>query len=175
MYSKIIKVFAFSVTGMLFMMCDPIGPQFPAGEVQGYRPIYASSNDLSITFTTARQLQNPGKIYVYGDYLLINEKSKGIHFYDNANPASPKALGFLKMEGNIDMAVKNNVLYADHIGSLVALNIADMDHIVELSRFKTWSNNLPPDEGMYFECVDPSKGDVVGWEMATLKNPECYR
>jgi hypothetical protein len=175
MYSKIIKVFAFSVTGMLFMMCDPVGPEFPAGEVEGYRPIYASSYETSITFTAARPLQNPGKIYIYNNYLLVNEKTKGIHFFNNANPASPEPLGFLKMEGNVDMAIKNNILYADHIGSLVALNITDLNNIVELSRFKTWSNNLPPDEGRYFECVDPVKGEVVGWELVTLKNPECYR
>ena len=32
-----------------------------------------------------------------------------------------------------------------------------------------------PDEFGAFECVDPSKGIVVGWEKTTLSNPECFK
>jgi hypothetical protein len=175
MHCKIIKVFAFSIVSFLLMMCEPSEPHFPAGQVQGYRPIYASSDDNTISFTTARSVERPGKIYIYGNYLLINEKEKGIHLFNNADPSAPEPLGFLKVRGNVDMALKGTTLYVDHMGSLVALNISDFNDIKELSRIKTWSNNLPPERGRYFECVDTERGEVIGWELVTLNNPKCYR
>jgi hypothetical protein len=175
MHCKIIKVFAFCLVSILLIQCEPVGPHFPAGQVQGYRPVYASDTEKTITFSSARSVQKPGKIYIYGNYLLVNEREKGIHFFNNADPTAPEPIGFLSVEGNVDMAIKGNVLYVDHLSSMVALNIADLNDIKELSRFRTWINNLPPDEGRYFECIDPEKGEVIGWELVTLNNPKCYR
>jgi hypothetical protein len=150
-------------------------PQFPVGEVEGYKPVYAPEEDAKISFGPARTLKHPGKIYSYNNYLLINERFEGIHVFDNTNKARPKALGFLKVYGNVDLAIRNNILYVDHIGYLVALSIADLQNIKELSRISSWSNNLPPFDGRYFECVDRSRGEVIGWVLATLKNPECFK
>jgi hypothetical protein len=36
------------------------------------------------------------------------------------------------------------------------------------------NQDFPPEFG-YFECVDTTKGTVVGWEKKTLKRPECVR
>jgi hypothetical protein len=174
MKGKIIKVFAISVISFLLTGCDP-EPMFTQGEVKGYKPVYKTTADVAISFGAARAIHKPGKIYIYGSYLLVNEQSEGIHVFDNQDPSAPEALGFLDVYGNVDMAVKNNVLFVDHIGSLVSLDISDLNHIKELSRFQTWSNTLPPNPGYYFECVDPEKGEVIGWELTTLKNPECYK
>ena len=67
----------------------------------------------------------PGKIYVYGDFLLINEVGKGIHIYNNANPTSPKNISFISIDGNVDLAVNNNILYADNHMDLLAFDISD--------------------------------------------------
>lgn len=165
---------------ILFSGCYPepeFVPEFPVGEVEGYQPIYASEEQSAIEFIAARPLSNPGKIYIIGNFLLINEKYEGIHVFNNADPSHPAALGFLRVAGNTEMAVKNNVLYLDHATDLVALDIADWNTIHELSRLKQehWKQNVPPGEGRYFMCVDPSKGIVVGWELSMLKNPKCFR
>src|SRR5690606_29217142 len=55
-----------------------------------------------IIIEPGKPLENPGKIYLYGDYLLVNEPQKGIHIIDNANPASPKIINFIKIPGNVD-------------------------------------------------------------------------
>src|SRR5689334_8774877 len=86
-------------------------PEFPVGEVEGYRPIYIDDDQASIEFQSSRVLSNPGKIYLIGDYLLINEKYEGIHVVDNSNPSSPVNLGFLRVPGSTELAVKGNVLY----------------------------------------------------------------
>ena len=67
----------------------------------------------SLKTLPAQELENPGKIYVKDNYLFINEVKKGIHVIDNTNPASPKAISFIQILGNIDIAVKDNILYAD--------------------------------------------------------------
>ncbi|MBL4648593.1 MAG: hypothetical protein JKY03_02600 [Aureispira sp.] len=86
---------------------------------------YHSSDEMreqSIELQAARKLTNPGKIYVKDDMILINEMGKGIHLIYNANPAEPKKIGFIKIPGNIDVAVKGDVIYADNFMDLVALN-----------------------------------------------------
>lgn len=70
-------------------------------------------------------LKNPSKIYVKGNYLLISETWKGIHVIDNTNPSSPKNVGFIKVPGNVDMATKNNALYADMNRELWTIDITD--------------------------------------------------
>ncbi|MBT1699917.1 hypothetical protein KK083_23725 [Fulvivirgaceae bacterium PWU4] len=186
MIRKTIKLFLFAALGLVLSGCPPGDPypEFPVDEVEGYKPVYATDAEASIEFQEARPLKKPGKIYVYGKYLLVNEQSQGIHVIDNTDPSAPKPVGFLRVYGNVDMAVRNNVLYVDHIGDLVALQITDLNNIQEISRISSWSNDLPPADdsalewerrGRYFECVDPEKGKVIGWILTTLKKPECYR
>jgi len=156
---------------------EPNEPQFPVSEVEGYEPVYASGEDLSISFTAPQAVQQPGKIYTISGYLLINEKHEGIHVFNNNDPSNPVALGFLRMKGNTEMAVRGNVLYADHVTDLVALDIHDWNDITELSRVKqpNWNQLFPPVTGTYFSCVDKSKGVVIGWELKVIKNAKCYR
>ncbi|MBP6794338.1 MAG: hypothetical protein KA143_04745 [Saprospiraceae bacterium] len=91
-------------------------------------PIYKTVEALraEVKVTIGRELKNPAKIYVYNDYLLINEVNEGIHIYDNANPANPKNITFINIPGNRDMAIKENVLYADNAIDLLAIDISDL-------------------------------------------------
>jgi hypothetical protein len=145
-------------------------------DVTGYIPVYDAPTATEIMMTSARSIENPGKIYVYGKYLLVNEIKKGIHVFDNTNPAEPLPVGFLQVLGNTDMAIKDGQLYADHMGNLVALTVNDFGSVEEKGRLplKTWDLGIPPPAGYYFECVDPAKGVVVSWTNAELHNPQCY-
>lgn len=172
---------AATVSTFLFTGCPPVNPvpSFPAGEVQGLKPVYLESgNAYEIKLLSARALERPGKIYVYGHFLFINELHKGIHVIDNKNPEAPLPLYFIQVYGNVDMAIKDHFLYADNINDLVVLNISDPENFQVTERIKNVFPGVaeyPFDTGNYFECPDPAKGVVVGWEKATLKNPECYR
>jgi hypothetical protein len=86
---------------------------------------YKSNNELradAIALQGPQKLQQPGKIYVKDDMLLINEMGKGIHVVYNENPAAPKKVAFVKIPGNIDVAVKGDIIYADNYMDLVTLN-----------------------------------------------------
>ena len=144
--------------------------------VQGYVPIYGSREQSTIELVSSQPINNPGKIYVYGQFLLVNEVKEGIHIFDNINPATPKPIGFIRILGNIDMAIKDNVLYADHMGDLVALDVSDFKMAKTTGRLPlhTWFLGVPPPVRSSFECVNPEMGLVVSWRKAELKNPECY-
>jgi hypothetical protein len=151
-------------------------PDFPTGTVEGYEPLYVSAAETGIVFGPARSLKQPGKIYLYGRFLLVNERYEGIHVFDNADPTNPLPLGFLRIPGNLDVAIRNQVLYADHLGDLVALNVSDWHAPLEISRVRQshWVADLPPEGQRYFTCVDPKRGIVVGWQLTTLTNPKCF-
>ena len=74
----------------------------------------------------ARILENPGKLYFYNHYILVNEIAEGIHIIDNSNPHSPQNVRFIEIPGNIDIAVRENILFADNYVDLLSINISDV-------------------------------------------------
>ncbi len=101
-----------------------------------FEPVYVLPEEMRKPIETEapRAMENPGKIYYYQDYLFVNELRKGIHIIDNRNPANPVKVAFVNIPGNVDMAVRNNVLYADNYVDLVALDISTPTNPVFLSR-----------------------------------------
>ena len=98
---------------------------------------------------TSRSLDKPGKMYIKGNYLFVNEIKKGIHIIDNSNTSNPKFVAFLNIPGNGDIAVRDNILYADSYSDLVALNIADPLKAVEVGRVKNVFKNGQFDGGSW--------------------------
>lgn len=92
-----------------------------------FEPVYMLRADLqqAVKVAPAQTLREPGKIYSKGHYLFINEVDKGVHIVDNSNPSAPRFLSFITIPGNLDMAVKGNILYADNYIDLVALDISN--------------------------------------------------
>ncbi|MBN8576039.1 MAG: hypothetical protein J0L66_03815 [Cytophagales bacterium] len=167
------------IISVLFISCDLLltaeHRRYPES-AEGYFPVYSTEATTTIAWKAARAIKAPGKIYVYGDYLFINEVSAGIHVYNNLNPAAPEPLGFIEIVGNSEMAIRENVLYANHMGSLVAIELSDFSNPKLLGRvtISQWLYGVPPPPQSYFECVEPGQGLVVGWKKRTLKNPTCY-
>lgn len=97
-----------------------------------------------VSFTTAqvrqarvesgRPLIKPGKIYTKDGYLFINELKEGIHIIDNRNPTSPQTVAFLRIPGNGDIAIRDNILYADSYMDLLAFDISDLSNIRVVKR-----------------------------------------
>lgn len=89
---------------------------------------------LPVGLSQPVRIQKTGKIYIYKDYLFINEPNKGIHIYNNANPAAPVNLAFLQVPGNADLAIRNNILYADSYVDLLAFDISTIANIKQVKR-----------------------------------------
>ena len=108
-------------------------------------PVYLEMSDVrarTIVIEPGQELENPGKIYLYGNYLLINEPQEGIHILDNTNPASPINLNFIPIEGNVDLAVNNNMLYADNFVDLLVFDISNIRAIKQVERVKDVFNHM---------------------------------
>lgn len=88
-------------------------------------PVYKYKSEVlaAVKPSAARALENPGKIYIYGQYLFVNEVNKGVHIIDNSNPSLPVNKAFINIPGNVDIAVKGNVLYADIYTDLLTIDI----------------------------------------------------
>ncbi|OYT16233.1 MAG: hypothetical protein B7C24_08900 [Bacteroidetes bacterium 4572_77] len=146
-----------------------------------YKPIYVTdAESKTVSYKSPREMKDQGKIYIIGNYIFIGDVNKGVHVIDNANPESPQKIGFIQIYGNHDIAIKDNVLYADNFSDFIAVDISNFEQPVVTKRVKDVYNfetmMYPPNvpNHTYFECVDPGKGIVVGWEEAELDNPECY-
>lgn len=146
----------------------------------GMRPIYANAQSVRDIRSQAPQpIQSLGKIYYYNQMLFVNEVNKGIHVIDNHNPLNPVITHFIAIPGNNDMAIRGNYMYVDNFTDLVTLDITDLNNVTVTKRiadvYHIGSTFYPSNYNGYFECVDESKGFVIGWESATLTDPKCYR
>ncbi len=135
-----------------------------------FEPVYMSYEELraSVKSESALALKKPGKIYIKGNYIFVNEVDKGIHIIDNTNPSSPQNISFIKIPGNLDIAAVGNTLYADSYIDLISLDISNPLSVTVTKRVE----NALPDRlytnGYY---ADPAKGVVIDWneKMVTEK------
>lgn len=99
-----------------------------------YTPNYATLTEVRANMKSSpvRALKNPGKIYIYGDYIFLNEVDEGIHIFDNSQPSAPKRISFIPIPGNADIAVTGNTLYADSYSDLVTFDISDPKAVTAL-------------------------------------------
>jgi hypothetical protein len=127
-----------------------------------YVPVYKTTAEVraNIRSNAPRQVEKPGKIYMRGSYIFLNDIDKGIHIIDNYDPADPHPVAFIDIPGCMDMAVKGNTLYADLYTDLVTLDISDPMNVVvkdfEAGVFphRQYSSGFVPDPNLV----------IVSWE-----------
>jgi hypothetical protein len=148
---------------------------------KAYKPIYISNEEAkTIVYTSPQEIKNQGKIYIKDQWIFIGDVNLGVHIIDNSDPEHPQKIGFLKIYGNHDIAIKGNTLFADNFRDMVAIDISNMEEPVITKRVKDvytlYEQNYPPNVpyGTYFECIDPAKGFVISWEVTEVENAECY-
>ncbi len=145
-----------------------------------YEPVYLPFETLykSFKIEPPKELKNPGKIYIKDHFIFVNEIKLGIHIIDNSNPRSPENIGFIKVLGNHDLAIKGNILYADSYNDLITVDISQINNSVSKIRlvervkfvfpFSAFKRGglLPYPHGRIsssYEKVDPKKGVVIDW------------
>jgi len=142
--AKILVLFSFCI---LIQGCQQEGCQGVRTYI-AYTPIYKSIEDIrsEVGIQSPRELCNPGKMFLYGDYIYVNDIRQGIHIIDNANPSSPISIAFINIPGNVDLAVKDNILYADNFTDLEFFDISTPQDPVYKGRLEDVfeSNTLNP-------------------------------
>lgn len=62
------------------------------------------------------------KLFIKDNFVFLNDVNRGVHILDYTNPTQPITV-FIDIPGNVDMAVRGNILYVDCFTSLIALDI----------------------------------------------------
>ena len=151
-------------------------------------PVYLSREEFKSTtkMEAARPLVNPGKICLYGNYLFINEVNEGIHVIDNSDPSSPRVLTFIEIMGNVDLAARDGILYADNLVDMLLFDISNPNSPSLKTRMEgVFEGALPsPNNDLPVSKVDTDGKVVVGWEQKKITEdielnnyypcPNCY-
>ena len=140
---KVIVLLAVSFFAMAF--------RSDGGEKDTYTPIFISRETLenSVRYIVgARDMIQTGKIYYRAPYIYVNERYKGVHVINNANPSQPVNEGFILAPGCIDMAVKGNILYLDNAVDLVSFDL-DSKQVTKRIR-NVFPEPLPPEDFYYY-------------------------
>lgn len=168
------KVITFLAACLLFSCSETSSLE----RVQAYVPIYKTYEEIEkITLQPDKKLEQTGKIYLTDNALLISEPGKGVHFFNNENPTSPKRVAFLSIPGNDDIELRNGFLYVDNGLDLVTIDISVLSQPVVTHRERGVFPYpmYPPMENIKFTCPDPSKGFVVDWVLESVVDPKCSR
>lgn len=136
-----------------------------------YTPVLMTRDNMenAIAYEEARSLKNPGKIYFKDNYIFINERYKGIHIINNQDPENPVNIGFIKIPGCVDMAMKHNTLYVDNAVDLVTIDLSGFPSISVCDREnEVFPELLPPNmdylPDIYSQGNRPANTIIVGWE-----------
>lgn len=164
---KGIKIFAIIVLGFFATSSVSYSPV----ENRQYSPIYMKRADMenAVKIQTDISINNPGKIYLHGDYILLNEKYKGIHIINNSDPSNPIKVSFIHIDGCIDMAVKDNIIYADNAVDLIAIKVSNDFQDIEIT--ERIRNIFPEIEDparqwseYHINLYRPDDGILVAWK-----------
>jgi len=126
-----------------------------------YTPIYKTKQEVrdNIKSNAPQAVNSPGKMYVYGNYIFLNERNRGVHIIDNSNPSSPVNKAFINIPGNEDIAVKGNALYADCYTDLMTIDITNINNI----SLKDFTSNLFPERNSYGGFYMPNDKVIADW------------
>ena len=148
-------LFFLSFTPIFFSSCSDSTPDDDQyAEYVVARPLILSKADFAngVDIVPPQPIDESGKVYTYGDYIFINDKSRGIHVVENSNPQQPVKIAFIEISGNVHISIKDNFLYFDSFMYLIVLDISDITDLQQVNRLE---NVLR--EGVIF----PFEADIV--------------
>jgi hypothetical protein len=158
----------FSIIGMALTSCEDKRLQSYVANV----PIYMSYDALRSSFevVTGVPLEKPGKISFYGSYMFINEYQKGIHVVDLSDPTQPELKTFIEVPGTVDMAIRNDLLYADSFVDLLVIDISNPEQPTLSKRIEDlFEYVIPPYDYEYpLDEIDEKKGVITAYDMKRI-------
>lgn len=165
------------LTIALFVSCADDGPYEDYLVARPLTMDIAAFKANAVEVTAPIPVVNSGKIYAYKDYIFVNDVNQGFHVIDNQNPAAPKSIAFIKLEGNYDISIKDDKLFADSYGDLVVFDISDINNIKVANRltsaiYENWTCiavDLEYPQADIFEYKDfnAQTEALIGWEVTT--------
>jgi hypothetical protein len=178
------KLFPFLILpAIILFSCD----RTPDARVErdAWVPIYSenTSGIKAISVEPPRNTVHGGKINVLGSIIYQVEQDSGIHVINAANPSNPQKLGFIRSFLCKELSVKNGRIYTNNFSDLVVIDASNINDVREVARttgvFPDLALQYPEKESgatlTFFQCPDPKKGIVIGWEKKSITNANCWR
>jgi hypothetical protein len=179
------KIGILLLTVVLFQSCD-LDKDDSLENMQTYLIATPLTSNLVTFKEEAVAISEPvpiiksGKIYAYKNYIFVNDIYRGFHILDNTNPSSPVNIGFVKMEGNNDISIKDDRLYADSYGDLVIMDISDIQNIKFAKRMENaiyqefWCTvgfdvAWPEADAFDYSNFDANRDALTGWEVNEVR------
>lgn len=135
-------------------------------------PVYMTYEELRTSFEVKEdvELEKPGKIYFKDQYMYINEYRKGIHVVDLSDPSDPALKAFINIPGNVDMAIKDHILYADSYVDLILIDISNPEQPSEVKRIEELFEYVIPeyDQDYPLDEIDEEKGVITKFEIKEI-------
>ncbi|WP_053977557.1 hypothetical protein [Mangrovimonas xylaniphaga] len=130
-----------------------------------YTPVIMERSEFeaSTIFESPKSIVNSGKIYLKDNFLFINEKNEGFHVFDNSNPENPINLGFIKVLGSSDLAIKGDILYVNNATDLIAIqpNIETSTVTITKRISNTFPQLFSPDGFEYYNLEENEI--IINW------------
>ena len=136
-------------------------------------PVYMSYERLrrAVEVQAARPPDRIGRMYLYQNFVFLNERNQGIHVIDNQIPSMPVNIGFIRVPGNTEIAIRGNYLYADSYVDLITLDLNDPTNVTLVGRQENIFpydafQNIPNNISFSNADTDPSNGVVVSYRLS---------
>lgn len=131
----------------------------------------------SIAIEPQQAIIESGKIFTYLNYVFVNDQNRGVHIIDNRVPANPQKIGFLKILGNFDIEVRNDILYADSFTDLVLFDISNIDNVNYINTYRDVFNGFGFAQAalsqgadiIEYGNYDPNESFVVDWTFEEIQ------
>jgi len=135
-----------------------------------YEPVLMTRENMeaAVQLREAREIEKPGKIWVYNQFIFVIEQYKGVHVIDNTDPANPMNVAFIQIDGCTDVAVKTGLIYANNAVDLIGIKPApDYKSIQVVSRNRNVLPELIAPDGRDdygFKDLRPDNTIIVRWD-----------
>lgn len=105
-----------------------------------FEPVYALKSTVlaAINGDPSTPISQTGQIYVKGSYIFLNDVDKGIHVIDNSDPTHPVQVAFLSIPGNLNIGIRNNILYADMWADVLSIDISNVHQVKVLGMLRNF-------------------------------------
>ena len=169
-----LKIFLFLVgsLGLFAVNCKKEPDPRPETD---YEPILIKRDKLTnelIKWQPPQAIKQPGKIYYKDSFIFINQKYEGLHVVRSQASGQLEKVGFIRIPGNLDVAIKGSTLYADNATDLIAIDLQQLIEDQSVQITKRVKNALPgyspPDNGRIPEAYQqenrPPNTVIVRWK-----------
>ncbi len=167
------------LTTVLLACSSPWDPRLepPTEFIQsGQRPIYAEAGAEEIVAYPPKPILQAGSIVDSGTRLYVVDYGTGVHIFGKEDSSASTPISFVQILGVASISVEGEYLFASAFSDLVTIDVSDPSRVRELDRDSGFFGEVPKfPQGYseYFECYDPSRGALLGWETFPLQNPQC--